>query len=621
MIESPVGGVDDQRRLLLECITDHAIFQIDPDGRVADWNAGAERMLGYREEEIVGRSVSLLYSQQDIDAGEPAKGLRSATEAGRISEERWVIGKDGSPLWVRAVTTALRDEANTLKGFARVLQDKSAQRRAEDALLVGERRYHALMENAWDGVTLVAADGTMLETTPITFRGLGYTEQEYVGQNGFELLHPDDAPAVHELMTRVLQQPGARASAQYRLRHKDGSWRWVEAVGTNLLGDPSVKAVVVNHRDITEQKEAGRRKDQWLAMLAHELRGPLSPVSMAVQILIRKGPRDPELDLAREVIVRQTRHLAHIVDGLLEVTRLLRGEIRLTKERLDLARLVRAVAEDYRPALESAGLSLVVETPQTPVWVIGDATRLGQVLGNLLDNAVKFKRESGRVELSLRSDDDWATLVLRDAGVGIEARLLPVLFDVFAQGDRSLHRTTGGLGLGLSLVKGLVELHGGEVRAASAGLGQGAEFTVFLRLEKEPAALTEIPSEPPHDPRRLRILVVEDNRDAADSLHLLLTLQGYEVRVAYTGPEGVREAGAWPPDVIISDIGLPGLDGYGVASELRRNPATAHSRLIALTGYGSEEERRRALASGFDFHLTKPADPARLQQLLTEVGA
>ena len=285
MSESALGGVEDQRRLLLECVTDHAIFQLDPDGRVADWNAGAEHMLGYHEEEIVGRSVSLFYSQPDIDAGEPARALRAATEAGRISEERWVIGKGGSQLWVRAVTTALRDEAGTLSGFARVLQDKSAQRRAEEALSIAERRYRALMENAWDGVTLVAADGTMLETTPITFRGLGYSEQEYVGQNGFELLHSEDAPAVRELMTGVLQQPGARVSAQYRLRHKDGSWRWVEAVATNLLSDPSVKAVVVNHRDITNQKDAQRRKDEWLAMLAHELRGPLRSLAMTSSTL------------------------------------------------------------------------------------------------------------------------------------------------------------------------------------------------------------------------------------------------------------------------------------------------------------------------------------------------
>ena len=259
--------------------------------------------------------------------------------------------------------------------------------------------------------------------------------------------------------------------------------------------------------------------------------------------------------------------------------------------------------------------------PETPVWVMGDATRLGQILWNLLDNAVKFKAGVGRVEIVLRGDPGHAVLIVRDAGLGIEPHLLPILFDVFAQGDRSLDRTYGGLGLGLSLVKGLVQLHAGEVRAASLGPGSGAEFTVLLPLEREPAALTSTPSRSWQASRLLRILIVEDCRDSAESLQLLLTLQGHEVQVAYTGPDGVRAAIAWAPEVIISDIGLPGLDGYGVASEVRRNPASANARMIALTGYGGDEERRRALESGFDFHFTKPADPARLQQLLAKLGA
>jgi PAS domain S-box-containing protein len=618
MTERTPGGVEEQYRLLMECVTDHAIFLLDPQGRVAAWNAGAQRLLGYPEAEVLGRPASLFFTPEDVAAGEHEKELRTAADTGRASDDRWQVRKDGGRFWASGVTSALRDEEGGLRGFARVLRDRTEQRRAEEALRASERRYRALVENAFDGVTLVAADGTILETTPITFRGLGYAPEEYLGRNGFELLHPDDAPAVGALLAEVVRQPGAKVKAQYRLRHKDGSWRWVDAVATNLLGEPSVGAVVVNHRDVTEQKETDRRKDEWLGMLAHELRGPLSPVSNAVQVLTLHGLADPELRQASDVIARQTRHLAHIVDGLLEVTRLLRGEIRLRKERLDLARLVRTVAEDHRPGLEGAGLTLELGLPETPVWVSGDATRLSQVVGNLLDNAVRFKDGGDRVEVSLRADPGHAQamLVVRDRGMGIEPQLLPVLFDVFAQADKSLNRQRGGLGLGLALVRGLVQLHGGEVRAASAGPGRGAEFTVLLPLEGEPAALTEVPGAPRPSGRQLRILVVEDNRDAADSLQLLLTLLGHDVRVAYTGPDGVRAAAAWAPEVIISDIGLPGLDGYAVAGEVRRNPATAKARLIAVTGYGAEDDRRRALASGFDFHLTKPADPAELQRLL-----
>jgi PAS domain S-box-containing protein len=622
MSEGPLGGVEDQYRLLLDCVTEYAVFLLDPEGRVARWNAGAERLLGYTEAEILGRPASLFFTPEDVATGEPENELRTAAESGRATDDRWQVRKDGTRLWVSGVTAALKDEQGTLRGYGKVLRDRTEQRRAEEALRSSERRYRALVENAWEGVTLVAADGAILETTPITFQGLGYAREEYLGRNAFELLHPEDAAGVRTLLGQLLAKPTERVTGRYRLRHKDGSWRWVEAVGVNLLAEPSVGAVVVNHRDITERVESERRKDDWLGMLAHELRGPLHPVSNAVQVLILKGETDPETQRAREVIARQTQHLAHIVDDLLEVTRLLRGQIRLRRKRLDLVRLVRTVVEDHRTALEEAGMTLVVDVPETPAWVLGDATRLTQVLVNLLDNAAKFRDGGNRVEVRLQADPNRAQLVLavRDRGIGIEPQLLPVLFDAFAQADRSLHRQRGGLGLGLSLVKGLVELHGGEARAASAGPGHGAEFTVLLPLEKEPAALAESTAPAAPAARPLRILVVEDNRDSADSLQLLLTLLGHEVHVAYTGPDGVKEATTWIPDVILSDIGLPGLDGYGVASELRRRPETARTRLIAITGYGDEESRRRALASGFDYHLTKPADPDQLLRLLAGIA-
>lgn len=628
MTEPPPGNAEEQCRLLMECVTDQAIFFLNPQGLVSGWNVGAERLLGYPEAEVAGCPGSLFFTPEDIMAGAPEKELQAAiaashacalapvcTQGGGAGDDRWQVRKDGSRFWASGVVTALRDDQGNLRGFAKILRDRTEQRRAEEA---SERRYRALVENAFDGITLVAADGRILETTSLTFRGLGYSPEEYVGRDAFELLHPDDAQAVRTLLDRVLSEPGGKAAAQYRLRHSDGTYRWVEAVGTNMLDDPAVRAVVVNHRDVTEQKEADRRKDQWISMLAHELRGPLSPVSSAVQVLFLKGAADPEVEHARDVIARQTRHLAQIVDDLLEVTRLFRGQLQLRKERLDLARLVKTAVEDHRLALEGAGLTLSLEIPQTPLWVTGDVTRLSQVIGNLLDNAMKFRNGGSSVKVEVRADlgHAQAVLVVRDRGVGIEPQLLPVLFDVFAQADRSLHRTGGGLGLGLSLVRGLVQLHGGEVRAASAGPGQGAEFTVLLPLEKEPAALSGQAATPSPSRRPLRILVVEDNRDAADSLQVLLTLLGHEVRVAYTGPEGISAAIAWAPEVILSDIGLPGLDGYGVASELRRNPATANARLIAITGYGSEEDRRRALQSGFDYHLTKPADPAELERLL-----
>jgi signal transduction histidine kinase len=371
-------------------------------------------------------------------------------------------------------------------------------------------------------------------------------------------------------------------------------------------------------RQAEQVREAGRRKDEFLAMLAHELRNPLSPILTGLHILRRPGTQGKALEDVRSMIERQVRHLARLVDDLLDVSRIARGMIRIQSERLDLARLVRTTTEDSRPALERVGLALTVEAPETPLWILGDATRLAQVLSNLLDNAVKFSDRGGQVTVRLTpaADQDQAVLTVRDTGIGLEPDLLPHLFTSFAQADRSLERTRGGLGLGLALVKGLIDLHGGEVSAQSEGPGSGTEFTVRLPLADEPAALMGLPGTPAPAADRRRILIVEDHPDAAESLRLLLTILGHEVQVADTGPAGVQRAEEWQPDVVLCDIGLPGLDGYGVAEHLRRNPATATSRLIAITGYGQDEDRRRSQRAGFDHHLTKPVDPEVLVNLL-----
>ena len=384
-----------------------------------------------------------------------------------------------------------------------------------------------------------------------------------------------------------------------------------------------VALAVDNTRLYQEVREADRRKGEWIAMLAHELRNPLAPLLTGLHVLRRSAERSA-VEQSAAMMERQVRRLSRLVDDLLDVSRVGRGKIQLRRERMDLARLVRTTAADFRHALTEAGVALTVQTPETPVWITGDAMRLEQVLSNLLDNAAKFTDRGGRVTVMLSAAGEpgasapggQAELRVRDTGVGIEPEVLARLFEPFSQADRSLHRTRGGLGLGLALVRGLTELHGGRVRASSEGPGHGAEFVVRLPLTGEPAALAEPSREPQPSKERRRVLVVEDNRDAADTLRMLLELQGHEVRVAYTGPDGVRAAEEWRPAVVVSDIGLPGLDGFGVARALRANPATAQARLIAVTGYGSEDDRRQARESGFDHLLTKPADPAALQQLL-----
>ena len=365
--------------------------------------------------------------------------------------------------------------------------------------------------------------------------------------------------------------------------------------------------------------EAGRRKDHHLAVLAHELRNPLAPLLTSLHILRADAQATPSARSALETVDRQVRHLTRLVDDLVDGARLTQGKVQLRRERLDLGRLVRNTVQDRRALLEQAGLTAVVEAPETPVWVTGDATRLTQVLNNLLDNAAKFTARGGRVTVRLAAlADGQACLSVADTGRGIDSETMDRLWDVFVQADRTLDRAGGGLGLGLSVVKGVVELHGGQVAAASEGPGRGAEFMVRLPTVSEPSALSAAapPVAAPGRAKRLRVLVVEDNRDAAESLRLLLEMFGYEVRAAHTGPDGVREAAAFRPDVVLSDIGLPGFDGYEVARRIRRTPGLEKVVLAALTGYGSEEDRRHVQEAGFDHHLVKPADPDDLRRVL-----
>ncbi|MFL6293311.1 MAG: MEDS domain-containing protein [Thermoanaerobaculia bacterium] len=368
-------------------------------------------------------------------------------------------------------------------------------------------------------------------------------------------------------------------------------------------------------------ERADRAKEELLAMLAHELRNPLGTISNAIQVLRLKGEGDETWHRAIDAAERQVLHQTLLVDDLLEASRVTRGEVELHCESLDLAELVRETVEGYRETLLHAGLALDLELPAGPLPVQGDRLRLSQALANLLHNATKFTPPGGRVAVRAHlADPRRIELSVRDSGQGIAPEVLPHVFEVFAQGDRSLDRARGGLGVGLAVVKGLVEMHGGEVRAASAGLGQGSEITLLLPLDQGAslaAPQEEIPvvAQAPQASHR-RILVVEDNEDAAATLRDFLELSGHEVELASSGSDGVQAAHEFHPEVVLCDLGLPGMDGYEVAAALRSDPETASAKLIAVTGYGREEDRRKSKEAGFDLHLTKPVDPVQLRRLL-----
>jgi PAS domain S-box-containing protein len=363
-------------------------------------------------------------------------------------------------------------------------------------------------------------------------------------------------------------------------------------------------------------READRHKDEFLSMLSHELRNPLAPIRNAVHVLRLAEPGSEPADRARAVIERQAEHMARLVDDLLDVTRIARGKVQLRRSRVDLREVALEVVEDFRALLDERGIALRVEVAAAPLWADADRTRITQVVGNLLHNASKFTGKGDEVVLELEGREGGAELRIRDTGAGIEPALLPRVFEAFVQGERTLARSEGGLGLGLALVKGIVELHGGSVRADSAGAGRGAAFTVRLPLAAG-AGDVRAP-EPPRAAVARRVLVVDDNVDSAESLSDLLRILGHTVEVAYDGPTALELAEAHPPDVVVCDIGLPGMSGYDVARALRRLPAPSAPRLVALSGYAQGEDRQRAHDAGFDAHLAKPVD---LPDLLAAVAS
>ncbi|MBL8795205.1 MAG: response regulator [Planctomycetia bacterium] len=370
-------------------------------------------------------------------------------------------------------------------------------------------------------------------------------------------------------------------------------------------------------RRLDQLAEADRHKNEFLAMLAHELRNPLAPVRNALHILKMPGADRDTAEQARGLMERQVQHLVRLVDDLLDVSRIVRGQIELRREPVELMTVVGRAVETAQPALDAHGHQLSVSLPPHPVYLDADLVRLAQVLGNLLINAAKYTPRAGRIQLSAETNADEVTLRVRDSGNGIAPELLPRVFDLFVQADRSLARSQGGLGIGLTLVKRIAEMHGGRVAAASAGPGQGSEFSVTLPILHQTPAVPERALSASSGPLRRRVLVVDDNVDAAESAATLLRLRGHEVRTVHDGLSVLAVARDFRPEVILLDIGLPGMTGYEVARQLRAQTEFAPLLLAAMTGYGQDEDKRLSHEAGFDLHLTKPLDPAKLEEVVS----
>jgi PAS domain S-box-containing protein len=649
--------------------SDDAIVSKSLDGVIKSWNAGAERLFGYTAEEAIGQPIALILPESKL--AEEASILSRLRRGERIEHfETTRVAKDGHEVTISLTVSPLRDASGRIYGASKVARDISARKRVElellrqdtqlrllwetasvllttekpDAMLRGvfskiapylrldaylcfivDEAGEALRLESWSGVREAeAAALRRLEFGPYVC-GLVAKERKPIAAGHIQSSTDESLSVLRRLGLRAYV--GSPLVAEGRLlgtlafatRSKDE----FDADEIEFLETMCryVTAAYERMRLIRQLRDTDNKKDEFLATLAHELRNPLAPIRNALEIMRVDGHTTSAVEqAARLMIERQLEQMVRLIDDLLDVSRITRGRLELRKQRVELADVVGSAVDTSRPLIDAARHELTVQLEREPIYLDADPIRLAQVLSNLLNNAARYMDAGGRIWLTATTEGDAVSISVRDTGVGIPADALPWIFDMFAQVDDSLERSQSGLGIGLTLVKRIVEMHGGQVEARSAGAGQGSEFTVRLRravgAAPQPVAL-EPPLRLPHSVSR-RVLVADDNRDAAESLGMLLRLMGNEVRTVHDGIKAVEEAATFRPDVILLDIGMPRLNGYEAARLIREQRWSNGTMIVALTGWGQDEDKRRASEAGFDRHFTKPLDPADLQRLIAE---
>jgi PAS domain S-box-containing protein len=623
--EQRVRESERAQRLLIDSVQDYAIFRLDADGIISSWNAGAQRIKGYSASEVIGKHFSIFYTPEARARNWPQEELKRVAALGRYEDEGWRVRKDGSRMWANVVITAIYDEKHQLVGFSKVTRDLTERRRHEEELRERERNFRLLVEGVKDhAMFLLDPAGRVQTWNSGAQRLLGYLAEDAIGRDVFDLYTEQEQVAGKPTAELASARHAGFVQTEGWRRRANGSTFWADVATTRVsdaTGQLQGFAMIV--RDLTERRRVetleseGRRVNDFIALLSHELRNPLAPIQNAVAVLGRNPDRSVAAWCA-EVIGRQVGHMRRLVDDLLDVSRITSGRIQIHSKELDLNAIVRMAIESMSDAFAAHKQTCESSVPATPTVVLGDATRLNQVVVNLLTNAVKYTPDGGRVSVAVAREGAIAVLRVIDNGIGMSAALLDRVFEPFVQGSRALDRADGGLGLGLTLVKRIVELHRGAVAAASPGEGKGTVMTVTLPLQAEsaPAAVDEggACDAVPHVAKK--VLVVDDNRDAADSLAMLVQLAGEEVQIARDGAHAVAAALQFRPDVVLLDIGLPGMNGLEVARQLRRLDLGPGLRIVAVSGYGQDSDVRASADAGCDLHLTKPVDAADLARAL-----
>jgi len=616
-------------RSLIEGVRDYAIFMLDTEGHVTTWNVGAQQIMGYEAVEAIGEHLSSFYPQDGRERDLAELELQTAMIEGRFEEEGWRVRKDGSRFWASVVLTALRSPSGVLIGFTKITRDLTERRKHESTLRQSEERVRLLVESVIDYSIITVDDQGFINSWNLgAERITGFAASEIVGRHFSHLYPPEDIASNKPWQQLIRAGEGNRVNEEgWRVR-KNGSQFWANSVIGKL---PSVEGGGANYyivtQDLTQRRhaeslaETAQKMHEFIAMLAHELRNPLAPIRNAVALMQRRNIQDPIVESMRQTIERQSAQLARIIDELLDVNRVARGQFTIEKETLDLREILQRAIETSRPLIEARHHTLNVDTGLVPIPVHADPMRLQQVVVNLLNNAAKYTPSQGTITLTASMHDGQVEIRVRDTGKGIPRESLDRVFDLFIQLEPNSGSALGGLGVGLALVRRIVELHGGCVQARSEGVGRGAEFTVRIPVSASPlaAAVAEEASDGQFSDA-VRVLVVDDNVDASDSLAMMLQASGQETRAVYDGPTALRLFETFRPHLVLLDIGMPQMNGYDVARALRSLPAGVETVIAAVTGWGQEADKTRAREAGFDRHFTKPISESSLRGLVAEAA-
>lgn len=623
-------------RLLISNIRDYGILLIDINGHIVGWHAGATNLTGYSSREVVGQHISRFFTPEDNKRGWPQHVLAMAEAQGRLQVEGWRVRKDGSRFWASAVITALRDSDGKLRGFATLTRDLTEKRRQEEALHQSEERYRSIVEGVRDyAIFTLDPNGNVTSWNAGARQIKGYESDEIIGSHCSRFYTPEAIQRgwpQHELA--VAKEQGRSEDEGWRMR-KDGSHFWASVVIT-AMRDASGTLVGYSRitRDLTERhrreealtqseerlrkhgealEDTVQRMRDFIAMASHEMQNSLVPIHLAASLMAQKQ-LDRPLEHLRQTIDRQSALLTRIVEDLLDLNRTERGQFSIQRERLLLADVLSGAIEASRPLIEARAHALQTQWPKEPIELLGDAQRLTQVFINLLNNAARYTAIGGHISVIVETTGADVTVFVADTGKGIAPELLERVFDPFTQLAPRDTDSQGGLGLGLALVRRIVELHGGTVEARSAGIGHGSEFVVTLPLMK-PAA-REMRKDGPGSARAVRILCVDDNRIVADGYARLLEGMGHKAQVAYDGEGALRAAHTFRPEIVLLDIDMPGMNGYEVAHRLLEQQDDPPPKIVALTGWGRESDKQRAQDAGFYRYVVKPLTREALESLL-----